>query len=79
MLAPSTSVVLHMNLFACVYVNALLFSLWRLIGEMRKETWFYFVFGLDKVFELYAYVSLMCNKEIRVHVVLLKKGKVCFD
>ena len=50
----------------------------RLIGEMRKELGF-IVFGLDKVFELYAYVSLMCNKEIRVHVVLPNKGEVGFD
>ena len=58
-------------------MNALLFSLLDvLIGEMRKEL--YLFFGLDKVFRLYAYVSLMCNKEIRVHVVLPKERESLF-
>ena len=44
---------------------------------MRKEL-FLFVFGLDKVRGLYAYVSPMCNGEIRTYVVLPKRGDYLF-
>ena len=37
--------------FCLVYVNALILSFGSLIGEMRKELGFYFIFGLDKVFD----------------------------
>ena len=40
-LAPSTSVVLYRNLFACVYVNALLFSLWTFDWGDEKRIDFY--------------------------------------
>ena len=44
---------------------------------MRKEL-FLFVFGLDKVRGPYAYVSPMCNGEIRTYVVLPKRGLFVF-
>ena len=40
-LAPSTSVVLHRNLFACVYVNALFLSFGSLDWGDEKRNWFY--------------------------------------
>ena len=43
-LASFTSVVLYRNLFACVYVNALLLSLGSFDWGDEKRTWFYFVF-----------------------------------
>ena len=40
--------VLHRNLFACVYVNALLFSLWEFDWGDEKRIGF-IAFELDKV------------------------------
>lgn len=44
---------------------------------MRKELFLLF-FRLDKVRGLYAYVSPMCNGEIRTYVVLPKRGESLF-
>ena len=44
---------------------------------MRKELFLLF-FRLDKVRGLYAYVSPMCNGEIRTYVVLPKRGLFVF-
>ena len=45
----------------------------------EKRTCFYLFFRLDKVRGLYAYVSPMCNGEIRTYVVLPKeRGKFVF-
>ena len=45
---------------------------------MRKELFLWFFFRLDKVRGLYAYVSPMCNGEIRTYVVLPKRGESLF-
>ena len=46
---------------------------------MRKELVFMVFFRLDKVRGLYAYVSPMCNGEVRTYVVLPKeRGKFVF-
>ena len=69
----STGTSLQMFVCKCLYYRL---NVW--IWGDEKRNLFLLFFRLDKVRGLYAYVSPMCNGEIRTYVVLPKRGLFVF-
>ena len=74
-LHPWYSTGTSLQIFECKCLHYRL-NVW--IWGDEKRTCFCGFFRLDKVRGLYAYVSPMCNGEIRTYVVLPKRGESLF-